>query len=91
MKPIITGLPGIGHNSEGYTQSSGRDANTNSPFLTTGEAAEFLRLSVVTLGRWRVEGVGPRYRKFGRKVVYGQADLIAWADAQTHLSTSEEA
>lgn len=70
------------------------DAGINSQFpvfFTVKETAEILRVAPVTLGRWRVEGVGPPYRKFGRKVIYGQADLIAWADAQTHQSTSEEA
>ncbi len=32
-------------------------------FLTVREAAEFLRLSEITLGRWRIEGVGPPYHK----------------------------
>jgi hypothetical protein len=58
-------------------------------FLTTAEAASFLRISPVTLGRWRIEGCGPAYRKFGRRVVYAHADLSAWAEAQRRASTSE--
>jgi Helix-turn-helix domain len=58
-------------------------------FLSAGEAAAFLRVSSVTLGRWRIEGCGPTYRKFGRRVLYERADLIAWAEAQTRVSTSE--
>ena len=69
------------------------DAGINSQFpvfFTVKEAAKLLRLSPVTLGRWRAEGVGPPHRKFGRKVIYDQADLIHWAAAQKRTSTSEE-
>jgi Helix-turn-helix domain len=58
-------------------------------FLTAAEAAAFLRVSAVTLGRWRIEGCGPHYRKFGRRVVYARCDLIAWTEAQRRQSTSE--
>jgi Helix-turn-helix domain len=58
-------------------------------FLTAAEAAAFLRISPVTLGRWRIEGCGPAYRKFGRRVVYALADLAGWAEAQRQVSTSE--
>ena len=63
------------------------DPNTPS-FLTPRESAAFLRLSDVTLARWRIEGTGPAYRKFGRRVVYAKADLLAWADGQTKQNTS---
>lgn len=59
-------------------------------FLTVQEAAAFLRLSAVTLNRWRTEGQGPPYRKFGRRVLYGQPDLIGWAENQKRHSTSED-
>jgi len=60
-------------------------------FLTVGEAAALLRVSEITLARWRIEGRGPPYRKFGRRVVYALADILAWAEAQTRLSTSGQA
>jgi hypothetical protein len=58
-------------------------------FLTAREAAGFLRLSEITLGRWRLEGYGPPHHKFGRRVVYSRRDLIEWAHSQRRLSTSE--
>ena len=58
-------------------------------FLNAREAAMWLRVSPITLGRWRIEGTGPPYRKFGRRVVYAQRDLFSWAEAQKRLSTSE--
>jgi predicted DNA-binding transcriptional regulator AlpA len=58
-------------------------------FLTAKETAAFLGLSEITLARWRMKGVGPSYRKFGRRVRYAIADLIAWADEQIRESTSQ--
>lgn len=58
-------------------------------FLNTYEAARFLGLSPRTLERLRVDGGGPRFRKFGRRVLYGRSDLLTWADAQARTSTSD--
>lgn len=66
-----------------------RFGDTPVVFLTAAEAATLLRVSLVTLGRWRIEGCGPRFRKFGRRVVYLRDDLISWADAQGRASTSD--
>jgi hypothetical protein len=62
--------------------------NTEPVFFTVVEAAQFLRVSMVTLGRWRTEGRGPHFRKFGRRVIYAKADLLEWADGQSRASTS---
>jgi Helix-turn-helix domain len=65
------------------------DRSYGSPiFLNAQEAAAFLRISTVTLARWRIEGCGPPFRKFGRRVLYARADLISWAEAQRRQSTS---
>lgn len=58
-------------------------------FLNTDEAAEMLRLSARTLEKYRVLGGGPRFRKFGARVVYAAADLRAWADSHTYGMTSD--
>lgn len=62
-------------------------------FLTTQEAAEILRLKPRTLEALRVEGTGPRYFKMGpgrmARVVYRRADLDAWVEQFSHVSTSE--
>ena len=63
---------------------------THAVFLTTSEAGSFLRISPITLGRWRIEGYGPPYRKFGRRVVYARDDLLAWANQQARSSTSDK-
>lgn len=45
-------------------------------FLIQSEAADFLRVSERSLERWRVEGTGPNFRRFGRRIVYATTDLI---------------
>lgn len=58
-------------------------------YLTNDEAAAFLRLSPRTLEKQRVIGGGPRFRKFGRRVMYAVADLETWADARSFEATSD--
>lgn len=58
-------------------------------FLTTEEAAVFLRLSPRTLEKQRVLGGGPRFRKFGARVVYARSDLRTWADSRSYGMTSD--
>lgn len=52
--------------------------------LTTFQAAAYLNLSRRRLDRYRAEGNGPRFRKFGQKVVYTVEDLDAWSAQHTH-------
>ena len=58
-------------------------------YLTNDEAADFLRLSPRTLEKQRVIGGGPRFRKFGRRVVYAIDDLEAWANTRSFEMTSD--
>lgn len=58
-------------------------------FLTTLEAAKYLRLSIRTLEKCRYLGGGPRFRKFGRIVRYTAADLDEWAKARSFEMTSD--
>jgi excisionase family DNA binding protein len=57
-------------------------------YLTQDEAAALLRVSERSLERWRVEGQGPLFRRFGRRIVYGRSDLQAWAEARVFQSTA---
>lgn len=56
--------------------------------LTTRQAADYLGLSPNTLSRWRWSGDGPPFKKLGRAVRYGVADLDAWAAACSREHTS---
>ena len=58
-------------------------------YLTTREAAAMLRLSPRTLEKARVIGGGPRYRKFGRRVVYAASDIEVWANSRSFEMTSD--
>ncbi|WP_262924071.1 helix-turn-helix transcriptional regulator [Stutzerimonas nitrititolerans] len=66
-------------------------AASRSHYLNNDEAADFLRLSPRTLEKQRVIGGGPRFRKFGRRVMYALADLQAWADARCFETTFDPA
>ena len=57
--------------------------------LTQREAALALRLSERTLERLRVQGVGPRYVKLKKRVLYQQSELDQWIAARVVRSTSE--
>ena len=56
---------------------------------TQREAACVLRCSTRTLERLRLNGLGPRYIKTTRKVLYREADLESWLAARQVSSTSE--
>jgi len=56
-----------------------------------GAVADYLGLSERTMERLRLEGRGPVYCKFGRRVMYRWADVLAWAEAQRRTSTHEAA
>lgn len=58
-------------------------------YLTNDEAADHLRLSPRTMEKQRVLGGGPRFRKFGRRVMYAVSDLDTWADARSFEATSD--
>lgn len=48
--------------------------------LTAPEAADYLRQAASTLATWRVNGVGPKYVRLGRRVLYRASDLAAYVD-----------
>src|SRR5690606_17051495 len=58
-------------------------------FVDGPSAAEYLCMSPRTLEKYRVSGAGPRFRRFGRRIVYSIEELDLWADEQpTFRSTS---
>lgn len=71
----------------------------DSTFLTTSEAAIFLRSSVSALETWRIKGGGPTYSQQGakgvagvnQKCLYEKADLLAWQRAAKVSSTTAAA
>jgi predicted DNA-binding transcriptional regulator AlpA len=63
-------------------------APTASVYLTTPEAAEYLRLSKQFLegARYRADGSGPPYIKLERAVRYRRSALDEWMTAHDHSS-----
>ena len=51
------------------TATTGRATRSWTPSLREG-----------TLATWRWQGCGPRYTKFGHRILYRGADLNAWLD-----------
>ena len=62
---------------------------TETPLLTTIEAAAVLRLSKRTLEDYRTKGTGPTFRRLGNKIYYRREELDAWIDDRAFSSTSE--
>tara|TARA_R110001599_G_scaffold62596_2_gene174219 strand:- start:1519 stop:1722 length:204 start_codon:yes stop_codon:yes gene_type:complete len=54
--------------------------DNGTPFLTTREAADYLRVSERTIQNWRYAGTGPDYRKHVGVVVYHIDDLNAFSE-----------
>lgn len=57
----------------------------------TADVAEYLGTTPSVLAQWRHRGIGPRFIKVGRKVMYDMADLNEWLTAQTFQGTAEAA
>lgn len=53
-----------------------------SKLLRIEDVAELTGVSVNTLRYWRHGKTGPASAKFGRRIVYREADVIAWIDEQ---------
>lgn len=61
--------------------------NQKAGYLTNNEAAAYLRLSPRTLEKLRITGGGPRFHKFGRRVMYALIDVEAWASERSFETT----
>lgn len=57
--------------------------------LNTKDAAPRAGVSPGTLENWRTQGVGPKFIKAGKRVLYDPADIEAWKEANRFQSTSE--
>jgi predicted DNA-binding transcriptional regulator AlpA len=54
----------------------------NTKYYDETEVSEMIGPSLPTLRRWRLEDRGPKFRKFGSLVRYGNFDLDEWVEAQ---------
>jgi excisionase family DNA binding protein len=69
------------------------EANLSAPnkYLTTKEAAHYVRLSESSLEKKRVSGDGPEFLKVGKAVRYEQTALDAWMQTDRRTSTADVA
>lgn len=59
-------------------------------FLTTAQTADVLRVHILTLARWRMNGTGPTYHKIGHLVRYSRADLDLYLSGTSRRCTANE-
>jgi len=57
--------------------------------MTTTESANYLRLQKNTLEVWRLKGIGPKFLKLGRRVLYRRRDLETFMAERERSSTSD--
>jgi len=58
------------------------DRNSVEGLLNEHDVARITALSVASVRRWRLLGVGPRYIKIGAAVRYRAEDLRAWLETR---------
>lgn len=58
-------------------------------YLTPAQVAEKLRMSVGTLNNWRVQGRGPKFVKFGSKVLYPEKELYDFERKSIRVNTAQ--
>ncbi len=62
----------------------------NQKWLRPPAAGEYLGgISTSTLAKWRLAGTGPVYSTAGKNIIYGDADLDAYAASRRRRSTSD--
>lgn len=57
-------------------------------YLSEKQTAEYLGLSIKTLQRYRIRGIGPKYIKCVGRVLYDRQDIDSWMEQQKVTSTS---
>lgn len=57
--------------------------------ISTKEAAKLLSVSHRTMEDWRLNGLGPPFRKWGRLVRYHVSDLRSFAEGPAFTNTGE--
>jgi DNA-binding transcriptional MerR regulator len=68
------------------------DDDALADYVTDSSAAQLLHVSTATLRQWRyLGGVGPRYHKAGRRVLYRKSELARWLAENERQGTAPEA
>ena len=70
-------------------EHDGEKQMTDDGYMSTGEAAAYLRLSERTLQSYRGSGKGPPFSRFGNRARYLRSKVVAWGREREARSTSE--
>ena len=62
---------------------------TEDGYMSTEEAAAYLKLSPRTLQSYRGNGKGPKFSRFGNRARYLRSKVVAWAKEREARSTAE--
>lgn len=62
----------------------------NNDVLTTNQLSKDLGISKSTLARWRLNGTGPKYIKFGHRVLYKQSEIDRYMELNTFQGTASK-
>jgi predicted DNA-binding transcriptional regulator AlpA len=73
----------------GGRKSNCGESSMDNDFLTEQDISDRLHISLGTLRRWRLESRGPKFRKLGTLVRYGEYDLSQWMESQPSGGTRE--
>ena len=59
-------------------------------YLTPEELAARIRVAPSTIAKWRMEGDGPAFYKFGKRVLYRLDIVEEWERSNLRLNTAQE-
>jgi excisionase family DNA binding protein len=57
------------------------------PLWGAEDVAEYLRIPVKTLYKWRLEKQGPPSARIGKHLRYVPEDVVAWVEARKQLAS----
>ena len=63
----------------------------DTPYLTPQQLAKRWQFSHKTLEKWRYQGIGPRYIKIGKNLLYAMSDVVAFEQQGRNSKTSNRA
>lgn len=59
-------------------------------YLSTAQVAEALHVTTRTLGLWRLNGSGPPFKRFAKRVLYKREDVNKWVESHPTFQSNAE-
>lgn len=67
--------------------SNAQATSASDELLTSDEVAEFFKVPVWTVRKWRASGTGPKGVRVGRHVRYWRSECVRWANQDPRPAT----